>query len=50
MKTKKTRNLQQITINIFERIDFENVRFTKINTHRDKRIKFNYKNLFQSKT
>ena len=50
MKTKKTRNLQQITINIFERIDFENVRFTKINIHRDKRIKFNYKNLSQLKT
>ena len=31
---------------MFERIDFENVRFAKINTHRDKRIKFNYKNLF----
>ena len=49
-KQKKTRNLQQITINMFKRIDFENVRFTKINIHRDKRIKFNYKNLFQSKT
>ena len=35
---------------MFERIDFENVRFTKINIHRDKRIKLNYKNLFQSKT
>ena len=50
MKTIKTKNFQQITINMFERIDFENVRFTKINTHQDKRIKFNYKNLFQSKT
>ena len=35
---------------MFERIDFENVRFIKINTYRDKRIKFNYKSLFQSKT
>ena len=31
---------------MFEEIDFENVRFTKINTYRNKRIKFNYKNLF----
>ena len=50
MRTIKTKNLQKITTNIFERIDFKNVRFTKINTYRDKRIKFNYKNLFQSKT
>ena len=50
MKTIEKRNLQQITTNMFERIDFKNVRFTKINTYRDKRIKFNYKNLFQSKT
>ena len=50
MRTIKTRNLQQITINMFERIDFKDVRFTKINTYRDKRIKFHYKNLFQSKT
>ena len=35
---------------MFERIDFENVQFTKINTYQNKRIKFNYKNLFQSKT
>ena len=35
---------------MFKRINFENVRFTKVNTHRDKRIKFNYKNLSQSKT
>ena len=46
MKTIKTKNLQQITINIFERINFKNVRFTKINTHQNKRIKLNYKNLF----
>ena len=32
MKTIKIQNLKQIMINIFERIDFENVRFTKINT------------------
>ena len=50
MKTTRTKRLQQITTNIFKRIDFKNVRFTKINTYRDKRIKFNYKNLFQSKT
>ena len=50
MRTIITRRIQQITTNMLERIDFENVRFTKINTHRDKRIKFNYKNLFQSKT
>ena len=49
MKSTKTKNLRQITISIFERIDFENVRFIKINTYRDKRIKFNYKSLFQSK-
>ena len=46
MKTTKTKNLQQITINIFERIDFKDVRFTKNNTYQNKRIKFNYKNLF----
>ena len=34
---------------MFERIDFKNVRFTKINMHQKKRIKFNYKSLFQSK-
>ena len=46
MKTTKTKNLRLITTNMFERINFENVRFTKINTYRDKRIKLNYKNLF----
>ena len=49
MRTIRTQRIQQITINMFERIDFENVRFTKINTHRNKRIKLNYKSLFQSK-
>ena len=48
MKIIEIRNLQQITINIFERINFENIRFIKINIHRNKRIKFNYKSLFQS--
>ena len=50
MKTTKTKSLRQITTNMFERIDFKNVRFTKVNTYRDKRIKFNYKNLFQLRT
>ena len=49
MKTTKTKSLQSITTSMFKRIDFKNVRFTKINTHRNKHIKLNYKSLSQLK-
>jgi hypothetical protein len=46
---KKANNIWKFAKNVYQKVSNENVRFEKINTIKNKRIKFNYKNLHQSK-
>ena len=50
MKKKETKRIQQATANMHYKFNIENVRHRKINTIKNRRIKFNYKSLHQSKT
>ena len=50
MNKNKTKNIRQIKKNMCEKINVKNVRQHQINTNENKRIKFDYKNMFKSKT
>ena len=50
MKEKRTKRIQSITINMHYKLNTQNVRYRKINTIENRRIRFNYKNLHQLKT
>ena len=50
MKRKETKRIQSTTINMHYKLSIQNVRYKKINTIENRRIRFNYRDLHQSKT
>ena len=49
MKKEKTRRIQSITVSMHYKFSIQNVRYKEINTIENRRIRFSYKSLHQSK-